>query len=297
MDERGNVIDSIEATTGQETQGHEAKPQGSGISKTAYYCCGIRMLDAESRNPICNDIYARDFMGEEGLEVFRTLTKFGFAGNRARPRIIDDLIRDELRLVKDLQVVLIGAGFDSRAYRLPGGDWIEIDEAAIIRHKNRQLPADQCPNPLRRVAVDFGTDDLSKVLAGLPSDRPTVFIVEGVLMYLEKQQIDGLLSTLRSFFPEHKLFCDLMSPRFVSLYARIARSKFAKMGADFTNGRFDQKALILGQSYRVADQISVLERAIELGVMKLPLFVIGNLLKSAQEYSVYSLTYGSVGEA
>jgi len=28
------------------------------ISKTAFYCCGVRMQDAESSNPICGDVYA-----------------------------------------------------------------------------------------------------------------------------------------------------------------------------------------------------------------------------------------------
>jgi O-methyltransferase involved in polyketide biosynthesis len=42
--------------------------------------------------------------------------------------IIDDLLREELVANPNLTVVIIGAGFDTRAFRLQGGTWIELDE-------------------------------------------------------------------------------------------------------------------------------------------------------------------------
>ena len=40
------------------------------ISNTAYYCCGVRMDDAERTPSVCNDRYARRFMDEQGLRIF-----------------------------------------------------------------------------------------------------------------------------------------------------------------------------------------------------------------------------------
>ncbi|HKG45421.1 MAG TPA: hypothetical protein VKB02_01745 [Pyrinomonadaceae bacterium] len=39
------------------------------ISKTAFYCCGVRMQDAERDNPVCGDTYAKAFMNEQGLQI------------------------------------------------------------------------------------------------------------------------------------------------------------------------------------------------------------------------------------
>src|ERR1041384_3029437 len=43
------------------------------ISKTAFYCCGVRMQDAEREKPVCGDTYARVFMNEEGLYIHNLL--------------------------------------------------------------------------------------------------------------------------------------------------------------------------------------------------------------------------------
>ena len=90
------------------------------ISNTAFYCCGIRMRDAESARPVCGDQFAKLFMNEHGMEIYRR-----FAGERgpnmsnvARARYIDDLLRARLAANPRLQVVLFGCGFDSRAFRL-----------------------------------------------------------------------------------------------------------------------------------------------------------------------------------
>ena len=112
------------------------------ISNTAFYCCGIRMLDAQSRRPICNDMYAEGFMDQRGLDI---LHRFGGElrpnmSNVARHRYIDDELRARLANNAKLRIALIGCGFDSRAFRLQGGDWIELDEPALIDYKNAKLP-------------------------------------------------------------------------------------------------------------------------------------------------------------
>ncbi|MGZ5012031.1 MAG: hypothetical protein ACXV74_13830 [Methylobacter sp.] len=65
------------------------------ISNTAFYCCEVRMQDAENEKSVCQDIYAEKFMDERGMEIlsaFKT-EKNPNAGNVARHRIIDDYIR------------------------------------------------------------------------------------------------------------------------------------------------------------------------------------------------------------
>lgn len=40
------------------------------IANTAFYCCGVRMQDAENENPMCGDVFAKEFMDERGLVIF-----------------------------------------------------------------------------------------------------------------------------------------------------------------------------------------------------------------------------------
>src|SRR5258705_5063826 len=110
------------------------------ISKTAFYCCGIRMQDAERTNSVCGDIYAKAFMNEEGfriLEAFKDETSPN-ASNVARHRIVDDFLRQELLANPSLCVLIIGAGFDSRGFRLKGRAWGKIAEHQVIAHKNKR---------------------------------------------------------------------------------------------------------------------------------------------------------------
>src|SRR5215470_1163030 len=186
------------------------------ISKTAFYCCGVRMQDAEREKPVCGDTYAKVFMNEQGLqilEVFKNETRPN-TSNVGRHRIIDDLLRQELVAKPDLTVVIIGAGFDTRAFRLKGGTWIELDEPQVITYKEERLPAANSENELQRISIDFATDSLEQKLAPFSGRNLVVVVIEGVFMYLEEGAIEQTLLTLHRLFPRHKLICDLMTRDF-----------------------------------------------------------------------------------
>ena len=92
------------------------------VSRTAWYCCGVRALDAGASHPVCGDQYAARFMTPEAWALFAPFRALRApnASNVARHRIIDDLLRAQLARRPDTPVVIIGAGFDARAFRLPG---------------------------------------------------------------------------------------------------------------------------------------------------------------------------------
>ena len=46
------------------------------ISKTAFYCCGVRMQDAERQKPVCGDNYAKVFMNACMRAYGRLLDRF-----------------------------------------------------------------------------------------------------------------------------------------------------------------------------------------------------------------------------
>jgi methyltransferase (TIGR00027 family) len=270
------------------------------VSKTAFYCCGIRMEDAESERPVCGDTYARRFMNEDGLRILEAFRRDvrPKASNVTRHRIVDDILRRELALAPGLLVVIVGAGFDSRAYRLRGGTWVEIDEPAVIAHKDARLPASDCPNALHRIAIDFSRESLQQKLAPFARGERVLVVVEGVLFYLEEAQIREMLRCLRATFPRHELVCDLMTRRFFEKYARAVYEKIADLGARFRYTVDRPEAIFLRSGYQQRDRHSIVARSVELGAMtpsadgraKLPRFVARLLFRTVLTgYSIFEL--------
>jgi len=234
------------------------------ISKTAFYCCGVRMQDAERAKPVCGDTYAKVFMNEQGLQILETFkdeTRPN-TSNVARHRLIDDLLREELSANPNLTVVIIGAGFDTRAFRLKGGTWIELDEPQVITYKEERLPAANSDNELQRISIDFATESLEQKLAPYSGRSPVTVVIEGVLGYLDEAAIAKLLETLNHLFPRHRLICDLMTKEFFEKNASTINEKLTGLGATFKFTIDNPEEVFLKKGYRQLETIPVIEKAV-----------------------------------
>jgi methyltransferase (TIGR00027 family) len=230
------------------------------------------MQDAEASKSICGDVYAKLFMNVEMLRIHATFKDEvkANASNVARHRIIDDLLREELHATPNIRVVLIGAGFDTRAYRLSGGMWVELDEPQIIAYKNERLPVVDCKNELQRIPIDFSTDSLEEKLSLFSNETPVVVVIEGVFIYLEAEAIGHLLQTLRRIFSRHKLICDLMSRKFFEKYSCTLHEKIQGMGASFKFTVENPDEIFSNNDYRCIERVSIVSRAVDFGSIKLP---------------------------
>lgn len=248
------------------------------------------MQDAQSSNPVCGDIYAEAFMNEDGLriyEAFKDETSPN-ASNVARHRIIDDFLRRELQAHPKLCVVIIGAGFDSRAFRLKGGTWVELDEPQVITYKNERLPVSQCENELQRIAIDFSTDSLEEKLSAFSGRSPVVVVIEGVFMYLEEEAIRQPLQTLHRLFPRHRLICDLRNRKFSEKYGKTLHEKLLGMGASFKFTADNPEEIFLKNGYSRTGRISIVESAVEFGLIRIPKFLLKTILRTlADGYAIY----------
>lgn len=254
------------------------------------------MQDAERSNPVCGDSYAKTFMNEEGLrilEAFKDEPKPN-ASNVARHRIIDDFLRQELLAEPSLAVVIIGAGFDSRAFRLKGGAWVELDEPQVIAHKNERLPAASCENELQRIPIDFSTDSLEEKLSPFSSRSPVVVVIEGVFLYLEEEMIGQLLQTLRRLFPRHKLIGDLMNREFFENYGRTLHERITGMGASFKFTVDNPEEVFMENGYRCTGRVFIVERALVFESPAIPKNVLDSVLPTLPRgYAVYVFESGS----
>lgn len=241
------------------------------IADMAFYCCGARMLDAAQDNPICGDDYAKLFMCDYGMGVFEHFKSLSLTNTSIaiRHRIMDDMLRQMLNANHELTVVTIGAGFDSRPFRLEGGHWFELDEPQLMAYKDIVLPPTQCANPLHREPIDFDNDDLEDKLLQLPHTEPVVFVLEGVVIYLCEADILKLLADLDYEFPRHLLLCDLVSRDVVVKYGQTLQALAARRGAPF-QAVDHPEAIFLQSGYHPREAISVMESSVDLGINLIP---------------------------
>jgi methyltransferase (TIGR00027 family) len=115
-----------------------------------------------------------------------------------RTAAIDGAVRSALSQGID-QVVLLGAGLDARAWRLPelaDADVFEIDHPASQAYK-RQRISNRLPlaRSVHFISVDFEQQRLDGAVAQSAHDptRPTLWIWEGVTMYLQRAAIEATL--------------------------------------------------------------------------------------------------------
>lgn len=241
------------------------------ISSLAFYCCGVRMQDAASAHPVCADRYARLFMCDYALGIFDLFKdeENCNASMLVRHRIIDELLREKLRTQPDSCIVTIGAGFDSRPYRLAGGSWFELDEPQVVAWKNERLPVEECANPLQRIAIDFSSEALADKLAAIAPAGQVTLVVEGVYIYLSQAQILATLATFQQRFPDHQVICDLVSSDMVAHYGRSLHAKIEALGARFQAVERPETVFTLN-GYCARESISIIERAVDFGVNKIP---------------------------
>jgi len=141
----------------------------------------------------------------------------------ARTRLIDDTITASLGAPTD-QLVILGAGFDSRAYRLPGmrrTTVFEVDHPNTQATKRRVLEHALLAEPthVRFVATDFNQRGLDSAMAaaGYSESVRTFFLWEGVTNYLTEAAVDA---TLR--------WCSRASPGSLLLFTYVHSNVLAR---------------------------------------------------------------------
>src|SRR2546425_4157248 len=163
------------------------------------------MRASDQRRPsgdrILDDPYARWFLGPMSratLASWEASGRWGKLAERLSPgltawvltrhRWIDDCLARALAGDVE-QVVLLGAGYDTRAYRfaeqLRGRPVYEVDHSATSQRKARIVAAHATELPatnVTRVEVDFETQSFREQLAkaGFHERRRTFFVWEGV---------------------------------------------------------------------------------------------------------------------
>ncbi|AKS35689.1 class I SAM-dependent methyltransferase [Mycolicibacterium goodii] len=190
----------------------------SSVGATATMVAAARALATSADDPVIDDPFAAPLVRAVGVEFFTKLVDDSFdlsaldeegrAGltrfanvMAARTRFFDDFFLDASR-AGIRQSVILAAGLDARAYRLPwpaGSVVFEIDQPEVVEFKTKAL-ADLGALPTtdrRTVAVDLRFDwPAALAEAGFDAGKPTAWIAEGLFGYLPPEAQDRLLDQI-----------------------------------------------------------------------------------------------------
>ena len=194
--------------------------ESGAASRTAVFVCqGRAAADGLIAVGTFADPVAAQLLSSDELEVVRLARsrvapsqgqqRFAFESVRAcaevvapRTVAVDRVLADAVRPDRRPQVVLLGAGLDSRPWRLPdlaGATVFAVDHPASqsdARRRAASLTHPACD--LRHVPVDLAAEALAPALAaaGHDADRPTVWVWEGVVPYLTTSQVTATVEAV-----------------------------------------------------------------------------------------------------
>lgn len=251
----------------------------SSASKTALMVCAYRARASRWPTPLFADPWAEEIAGPEGHEIARRLdARFPpmelWLGLRVAylDRLVD-LAVDRLNV---RQVVILGAGYDTRAARLPraGVRFFEVDHPATQGAKRERLarlpgyPVDAATY----VSCNFEREDPIDRLAanGLATGEPTLVIWEGVVPYLSEDAVRATASRLASGLDPRSLVAfDFVGKRFatgqsISDDDRETRAYVDELGEPIRWGTDDVLPLLYACGFRWVRSLDFNELALEL---------------------------------
>ena len=185
----------------------QKNPARSGPSRSAERVAAFRaaesMLPEDQR--VCYDPYAIRFTDPDRLDKLTEYVDLHFPGLRnyiaARARHFDDVITLAAKTGLQ-QLVILGAGYDTRAYRIDEirgrVQVFELDHPDTQQVKKEKIAEifRELPRDVVYVPVDFETQDFGRRLleSGYSPEKKTLFVMEGLIMYLTPETVDAVLS-------------------------------------------------------------------------------------------------------
>jgi len=164
-----------------------------------------------------------------------------WASIACRKRYIDERLSDPVNEFDT--VVVLGAGLDTRGYRIARHSDLpvfEVDQQVNVERKSAvvQRVLGATPASVHLVPVDFETDDLMSVLGthGYRADARTFFVWEGVTQYLTPEAVRATLAQLSGAATGSRLIFTYIRQDFIDGTQRY--------GADAVYRRFRQRSQV-----------------------------------------------------
>lgn len=225
------------------------------VSDTALWVATWRAMESERPDALFNDPYARRLGGARGEAIAARM-----GGKRDNwPIVVRTVVMDEIvaRSVREgVRTVLnLAAGLDTRPYRmdLPADlAWLHVDMPAMVDYYRTHMAGETPRCALELVAADLRDPTLRRQLfervAALPG--PLLVITEGLLLYLESDQVAALSRDLHDFARADLWLTDLASPQLLAYLAKRRGASQARENAPFRFGPAEGSAFFAAHGWR-----------------------------------------------
>jgi len=183
---------------------------------------------------------------------------------RLRTRYFDDRLDEQIGL-GCRQVVILGAGLDTRAVRkhAPNVAYFEIENSSTIAFKKARLTESGIRARATFIPGNYVADGLVRLLEtnGFRPDLPAYFIWEGNTMYLTELSVIKVLTELREHISHFSISFDYMAENVVALSTGDQPTtsfveRFAQMGAPWRFGINDLEGLSEEAVMKVVDDVT-----------------------------------------
>ncbi len=238
------------------------------IARTSLLTAALRAKETERPDRLYEDPFAARLVGAIGGDLLgqvadatlphraepgqKVPSTFDF--NAIRTRYFDDLLLTQVKDHAYPQVVMVAAGMDTRAFRLPWPrpiEFFELDRPGVLEAKESVLGDEPAhPGVTRRlVGVDLLGPDWADALlaAGYRPDQPSLWLLEGLLYYLTEDQTRQLVSRVADLTaPGSRIAADLVSATTLTAPAVVPLLEvFERLGCPWLSGHNEPEALFI----------------------------------------------------
>jgi O-methyltransferase involved in polyketide biosynthesis len=165
-----------------------------------------KALDADFDEPILGDRWARDIVDRIDYDWSKTtVTARTSPAVTTRSAHFDMWARQFLAVHPEAIVLHLGCGLDSRYYRIdpgPSVEWYDVDYPDVADLRRQLFPPREHCHTLAASVTDPAW------LAGVPADRPTLMLAEGLTPYLTEAEGVSLLRRVVEHAPSGELQFD-----------------------------------------------------------------------------------------
>jgi methyltransferase (TIGR00027 family) len=167
------------------------------VSDTALMTAACRAMETERPDGLIRDPFAAQLAGSRGMAIAQALPGLDLMcfGIAVRSRFLDRLVPETVTSHGIVTVLSIGAGLDTRPWRLelPATlRWIEVDFPAMLDYKDSVMASVPPKCRRERIAADISNPSERESVFAAGGDGPTLMITEGLLMYLPASTVEAL---------------------------------------------------------------------------------------------------------
>lgn len=238
------------------------------VSDTARWIAIYRAMESERPDAIFRDPYARRLGGTRGEEIVDALPK-GRESAWAlivRTAVLDEIIRARVSGGGVDLVVNLAAGLDTRPWRLDLPRqlrWVDVDFPAQLEYKASVIGGDRARCRYEAIAADLTDAAVREAVfaqLGASASRALV-ITEGLLVYLEREQVESLARALHAVPSFRWWLTDLSSTRLLKMLQRQWGEALGSGNAPMKFGVDDADAFFGALGWRVVEERSAMTEA------------------------------------